>query len=191
MKLIMLRHGQTEDNVRRVFPRKDCKLTELGKKQMRDACKKIREFEITKILSGPYVRTRECLAEILKELDLPYEIYHNIHEIETDFIEGMSAKEAMEKHPEIMKAWYSDYQNYRLPNSESFMDVYIRAGKVIEDLSKREGNLLLITHQMFIEMMLANVLENPNIAYKFTINNGSLSIIEIIDDIITIERVNY
>ena len=173
----MMRHGESVDNVLKVFPRDDCDLTELGRRQVRDNSKYLNEMNIDEVLVSPYIRTLQTYEEVSKYLDVPHKVYNDIHEVNSGLIKGLTFEESQNAFPEIMNNWMEDIFNVRLPNGESYSDALERVKGVIEYLKHNycDSTVLLVTHGGFIRLMLAYVLEDISIYGKFDITNASLS----------------
>ena len=50
MDIILIRHGQTEDNADRIFSTKDTKLTEKGREQIKNTKKIVDTLSLTKYM---------------------------------------------------------------------------------------------------------------------------------------------
>ena len=54
MDIILIRHGQTEDNVDRIFSTKDTRLTDKGKEQIRKTKTIVDTLSFDKVYVSPY-----------------------------------------------------------------------------------------------------------------------------------------
>jgi isoleucyl-tRNA synthetase len=69
----MIRHGEAESNTEHVIsslPENKHHLTEKGKEQLKDAAKELKKAGITKIITSPFVRTRESAELLAGELGI-------------------------------------------------------------------------------------------------------------------------
>ena len=68
MSIYVVRHGQTDYNVKKLYQgRKDIPLNEIGKKQAMEMAEKFRDIKIDKIFVSPLTRakqTAECISKI-------------------------------------------------------------------------------------------------------------------------------
>src|SRR5690242_15431964 len=90
-RLVLVRHGESEGNVTRIFTTAPMTLalTELGRQQARETAVLIRTISNPRIvITSPYVRARDTGAIIAAELDLPMEIREGLHERETGEFAG-------------------------------------------------------------------------------------------------------
>src|SRR5215475_12257391 len=90
-KLVLVRHGESEGNVTRIFTTTPVTLplTELGRRQAREAADVVRSIAKPRIvIASPYVRARDTGAIIAEALKLPFEIREGLHERETGEFAG-------------------------------------------------------------------------------------------------------
>jgi broad specificity phosphatase PhoE len=66
MRLILVRHAQTEGNVKRVLEGPEGKLSTLGARQAAAVAKRLKDEDPDAIYSSPYLRTRETAQAIAK-----------------------------------------------------------------------------------------------------------------------------
>ena len=72
MHIYMVRHGQSTDNAHKlVSGDRETELTELGKRQAKQAGKKAKELNIDVIICSPLTRARQTAKIIAEELDMP------------------------------------------------------------------------------------------------------------------------
>ena len=69
-KVLYVRHGQSETNLRGVFAggNDDTRLTDLGREQAKNAGKELKGIKIDRIICSPLSRTYETAQIIAKEL---------------------------------------------------------------------------------------------------------------------------
>lgn len=189
MDLILLRHGETEHNTNRIISSDDVSLNDLGRLQIERVADKLHNMIIDRAIVSPLVRTYESFEIIRQYHDIPYNYDKDVAEIDAGNIKGMRYEEAMIKYEKEMKARMEDYIYNPYPGGESTYEAYERAGKVIRKLKEQTGNVLMITHGGFITMMLANILGDIKSSFRFTIDNGSLTLINF-DKFATIKYIN-
>lgn len=175
MDIILMRHGETEDNLASVFSRDDTPLTEAGVKQVRENAALLKGMEIDEVLVSPLLRAVETYDIVREYVDAPFRIYDGIREIESGIIKGLTFEEASEAYPEEISAWLKDMYQYRLEGGESYLDVYERARDVVEELKATNTKKLLITHSGFINIALAYALGDIKYSSTFKIDYGSIT----------------
>lgn len=187
MDIIMIRHGESEDNISKVYSREDTGLTDKGKKEILGAKLLLEDIGYKNAYFSPFKRAFQSY-EILELKASPED---RIKEIDFGIFTGKTFGEISEIYPEESKAWISDVINYRVPQGESVLDVYRRVEKFLEELIDKGEDTLLICHDCVIRVALCWVFDNPDYFFKFKIDNGSINIISIDDDYKFIKRTNY
>lgn len=149
-KFIMVRHGESEGNRDRRFTiSSDVALTELGRRQAREAAGRIAElFQPKIVVSSPFARARQTSEIIAGELKLPIEVVRDIHERDLGVLKGHSyddLREVARKDPSYNPAqgWL-----WRPDGGESYEDVRRRVIAVIERLLDRypSDEIVIVSH---------------------------------------------
>ncbi|MFA5576340.1 MAG: histidine phosphatase family protein [Tissierellaceae bacterium] len=175
MDIIMIRHGETSDNLDKVFSRFDTGLTEKGKRQIEAAKVKLKDFSFEEVYFSPFDRT----VESLRILDLHGSLEPRIREINFGIFAGKTYKEILEIYPSETKEWLEDTNNYRIAEGESLLDVYTRVIDFLEEIYKTGKDTLLVTHDCVIRLALCWVFDDIDYFFKFKVDNGSISVISI------------
>lgn len=149
-KYFVMRHGEAENNVRRIVSSKvenQHHLSDKGREQVGQAAARLKEENIDLIIASPFVRTRET-AEIAAEklgLDKAGIIFDaRLSEFNFGEFEGGSEDKAHEfLHSRNM------FEEC-CPGGESFRETKKRVGEALYDAeSKYSGkNILLVTHKI-------------------------------------------
>lgn len=175
MDIILVRHGQTEDNVKRVFSTKDTVLTEKGKEQI----KRTRSFVDTLSFDRVYVSPLIRAIETMKILGLEGEVEDRIQEIDFGAFEGHTYKEILEKYPEEAKEWTKDFINYVVPEGESIKMAYERVTSFLDEIAEKGEDTILVCHDGVVRIGLCWVFDQLDYFFKFKVDNGSVNIISI------------
>jgi probable phosphoglycerate mutase len=146
-RLILVRHGESEGNVARIFTTTPMTLalTEVGRRQAREAAARIRALAAPRIvIASPYVRARDTGAIIADELQLPFEIREGLHERETGEFAGRPYESIFEA---------PDYDHSRPwvwtpPGGESYEHVRDRVGPILDELAARfpADDVVIVSH---------------------------------------------
>lgn len=187
MDIIMLRHGETEDNLKRIFSRDDTKLTEKGICQISNSKILLEKMDYDDIYYSPLTRTVES-KEIIGLVGIKEE---KIREIDFGVFTGKTFKQILEIYPVETKKWIEDPIRYRVAKGENLIDVYDRIETFLNEIIANNKNVLLICHDCVIRIILCWVFDNPEYFFKFKIENGSISIISIDEGFKYIKRINY
>lgn len=187
LDIIMIRHGETEDNILKIFSRDDTRLSERGKEQIKRTRELLKNFKFDKVYYSPLERTKETL-DILG-LEGNHDV--RIREINFGIFTGYTYNQLLEKYPDETKLWVDDPNNYNIPEGESLNVVYSRVKNFLEEIVELDEDMILVVHDGVIRLALCWIFDNPGFFFKFKIDNGSINIITIEDDFKYIKKLNY
>ena len=132
MKLYVIRHGQSEGNVRGIFSGWcDHKLTESGREDARKAGRIISKVKFDKVYSSDLNRAYETAKLALPDFEC--EPTPLIKEINVGSIQGMTYAEAREKYGHLYKK--PNGNDYGEIGGESFDALYERLQKFLDMVS--------------------------------------------------------
>ena len=157
-RLVLIRHGESEGNVVRIFTRTPMTLplTELGRRQARDAAGAIRDIAKPRIvIASPYVRARDTGAIIAKELKLPFEVREGLHERETGEYAGKPYESIFEAEGyDHARPWI-----WVPPGGESYEHVRDRVGPILDELVARfpDDDIVVVSHGGVMVAMWAHM----------------------------------
>lgn len=188
MDIIMIRHGESEDNVLKVFGRYESPLSQSGIDQIKDTKEALKDFQFSKVYYSPFKRT----VETLNILELKGEEDRRIGEFDFGIFSGLTYAEIEEKYPSEYKAWNKNTGEYIIKNGESLEMVYKRVKDFLEEIVKKGESVVLVTHAGVIRLALCWVFDNIDYFFKFKVNNGSINVISVDEEAFKfIERTNY
>lgn len=174
MKLIFIRHGETEANAKRIIQgRESNKLTERGKEQAKEVGKQLKKYKIDMVFCSPLDRCIETLENILEECPINKEIFIS------NLLEERFLGEYIGVNLDDID-WKEIDQDNKINQEmgvESLADLKKRANLFIEDLKleKNDSTILIVTHGDLLKIMLSllnkktpeeNALKNAEI-YEF------------------------
>ena len=177
MKLILVRHTETEANVKHVFQgRNDGKLTKNGIEQAKKLGKELKEKhkKIDMIFCSPLGRCVETLNNILEEYLIEGPIFMSKLIEERDFGEYTGIETVLVDWEEIDQ----DNKINKEMGLESLEDVKKRINLFLEDLKLEDENstVLVVSHSGAIRMMVSIITgENFN---KIEVKNASITVFE-------------
>ncbi len=135
MKLIVVRHGETEENAKRMLMgHMHGTLSGKGRLQAKKIALRLRNTKIDRVFSSDLMRARRTTEEIVR--------YHNVPLVYT--------KELREQNYGVLQGRHLDYLlaamkrtrksrlRYRPKRGESIMDMKIRVGKFVRSLNKKK-----------------------------------------------------
>lgn len=163
MKLYIVRHGETEWNVRnRLQGRKDSDLTEQGIINTERLLNRLKDIEFDCIYSSPQKRAIDT-AKILKSNSrVELKILKNLGEIRLGVWEGMYIDDIKKKYKEEYMAYLNTPHLYRPLGGESFKDIFIRVEDSLRDIIDNGGkNILIVSHGITIRILTAIIKKIP------------------------------
>jgi broad specificity phosphatase PhoE len=157
-KLLLVRHGESEGNVVRIFTTTPMTLalTELGRQQAREAADVIEAIARPIIVvASPYVRARDTGLIIADVLQLPFEVREGLHEREAGEFAGRSYDDiagADGFDPLRPWAWVP-------PGGESYEHVRNRVGPILDELVARfpDDDVVVVSHGGVMVAMWAHM----------------------------------
>lgn len=183
MKVYLLRHGETEGNVRGSYSGvTDTPLTDLGKQQAVDAHLRFEDIEFDVVLSSPLSRAHDT-ARVFT--DSKIQIHDGLKEMNFGIFENLTYDEINERYPDEAKKWQETTKGYTFPEGESLDGFYDKVVKVYYEILDNYDveNLLIVAHSGVIKSILAaEIAEGFESFWKFKIDNCKVAIIEYSDD---------
>ena len=147
MKLFVVRHGQTNYNLKHLCnddPKVDVHLTEEGTKQAEIIANKLKDIKFDAVFISEIPRTRETAEIINKNLKL--KVDSRINDRKTG-LEGGTTSD----FNEIMK---DDLFNKKINDGESFQEEKKRVFSFLDELSKLDyKNVLIVSHHETIKII--------------------------------------
>lgn len=181
-KFTLLRHGESTGNAQGIFQgQAEFDLSEIGEAQARALAKRWLEEEVTfdQIISSPSVRARQTAEIIAEYLSLPIEFDPDWKEINNGVYAGLTQDEIAERYafPDFMTPYEAIGES-----GESSWDLYLRAGRVVQELvSQPAGKYLIVTHGGFLTRVLyamLGILPQANFAgARFRFRNAAFAIV--------------
>ncbi len=155
MKIIVVRHGETKEGKKGIIlgqlPGTLSSKGKLEAKKIADIIEK-RKLKLSLIISSNLKRAKETAEIISKKLNLPIKYEKLVKERHAGIAQGKKEKEI-------------DWENYekkpllhrKHAGGESFLDVGKRAKKFIIKIKKINKNILLVSHSVFILMLISEI----------------------------------
>lgn len=181
MNIYFLRHGQTEENIKRTYYGSlDVQLNEKGITQAEKAGKIFKEIEFDKVFISEKMRTFQTAQIALKDRKVQLIKDKRINEIDFGKFEGKTYDELCKLYPEKVKLWQENWEEFCPDEGESYKIFYKRVKEFMEAIKELgEENILIVTHGGVIRAVYSYILdENMGFYWKFASRNGDISIIK-------------
>lgn len=183
MRLLLIRHGESEGNARGIIQgRVDTRLTELGREQAQQTAEALAEHGITEVVSSPLLRARESAEIIAERLGVPLSFDDDLMEYDHGDISGLTREDLAEHFPEIARAGVArpvDGFWPVIPGEEGRSAFVARIERVLARLSEKGGRIAVVTHGGLINAACHVVLGLDYVNKPSTFRSGNGSITEI------------
>jgi len=184
MKIYITRHGETEWNKKGFMQGwRDSDLTEKGIENAKRLGRSLKDIHFDAIYSSPLGRAVETAKYITEENNSRIILLESLKEIGFGIWEGM-------EHSKIKELYFEQYTNFwERPNlykakkdGESFEELFTRAKKAWDEISKFDGkNVLVVTHAVILKALYL-IIKNLELNYLWNppfMKNTSLTIVEL------------
>lgn len=183
-RLILVRHGETEANVRKVWHgHLDAPLTPRGRLQVEATARRLasmhREHPIHAIYVSPLPRARRTAEAIARAIGRAPTVEPGLREMSIGDWEGLSFQE-LQQRKRLWERWARD-PHFAPPNGESPVAFSRRVRRTMEGLARRHPGqtLVVVTHGGVISNVLAQWFgEGPQDWVRFDAPNCAISVVE-------------
>lgn len=165
-KLILLRHGQTEWNANdRMQGQIDTDLTELGRRQAKEAARELVSHNAIAIISSDLKRAYDTAVALADHTTLDVVRDPRLRETHLGDWEGLTHLEVDAGYPGARLEWRMN-AGYTPPNGESKLEVGARSLPVVQELFAERpdwpgGTIILVAHGGLIAALTAALLDLP------------------------------
>lgn len=198
MKIVLVRHGETEGNLKGLYEgKKDSSINENGRIQARYLGQLLKKYRFSKIYCSPQKRCTQTLSLILENLenktnDISY--LEELKEIDFGAWEGLDYITVEKLFPGEWRVFIEDYKNITFPQGESFREFYNRCSNLfntIKTSSMADEAILIVTHGGVIRALLSNALcLGMDGFYNIKPKQGAFSEINLYGESFEIEYIN-
>ena len=165
MKLILVRHGETESNIKHILQGKDDgKLTSRGIEQAKKVGKELKEkYKVDMVFCSPLGRCVETLNHILEQYPIGGEIFMSKLIEERDFGEFTGVESSLIDWEKLNQ----DNKINKEMEVEGWGEVKKRVELFMEDLKLEDENktILIVSHAGPIKIMI-NILTDKELTYQ-------------------------
>lgn len=191
MKLIIVRHGETEENVKRIIQgQTHGTLSKKGQEQARKVGEHLKNEKIDVIYVSDLKRTIDTAAEIIKhhpDIEVIYE--PRIRERNLGIFEG---KHFTKLHEHVKNSGI-DYFEFKPEKGESIPEANNRIIEFYNEIIEKHsgGTVLIVSHGGTIAALLLHILKKTRKDYKeYHPKNTAITVIEINENGNKIHKLN-
>ena len=186
MKIICVRHTETEGNVRGYYNGiSESPYTPKGllqKAAVEDELVRIGQEEpIAAVYASPIERAKRIGETVSKRLDVPFKTTDALREFNFGIFEGMTYQDAGKQYPDIWKAWMADYDGYEIPEGDSFTAYHERVAEFIDTIKTKHDDetIVIVAHGGTVLSILIELLDLPPAQrWHFKIELGAIAIVD-------------
>ena len=168
MKIVLIRHGESEGNVIHQInddPSRIVNLTERGRAQAEAASKTLLGMQFTHAYASEFPRAQQTAAILLRERALELRIDARLNERSS----GMDGQ-----HADVFNAMVSaDPLHTKPPHGESFLEQMQRLRNFLDEVAAvhPDGNLIAVSHENPIVAVLAMLSGRPEQTVQRRLDN--------------------
>ncbi|MCG8482464.1 MAG: histidine phosphatase family protein [Clostridia bacterium] len=160
MKCIMVRHAETKANAdKKIYGWTESEYSMLGEKQVEKLVEYLVLQNIDKIYASPLRRALTIAERVGKEKGIHIIKDDRLKEMNFGILEDMTYKEAKAKYKDHYDSFMKDFENYVIPNGESFAQVHIRAKAFIDSIEETDECLLMVAHGGVVRSLMLHLLD--------------------------------
>ena len=158
--VIMVRHGQSESNVKKTFTGQlNALLTQTGREQALRMAQYLDKYRIDKIYVSSLERAVETAQPIALRQNCPMEKRDELMEINSGLWQGLTFTEIAERYPQTYEAWRENIGLATPDGGETCKQLYDRVTAFFKKvLEEPEETICLVCHATPIRMMESFIL---------------------------------
>ncbi len=197
MKIILVRHGETDDNTsERMSGWTDTELSLKGIRQAHLLAQRIKGMPVHRILSSDLKRAVKT-AEIIGQHQ-PDELFHEklmgLREMHFGKLEQFTMKEIETLYPEEHDKIYHEGMAYAFPDGESLPSFHKRVMDTVDAYLKpaeADQTILIVAHSGTLRCILSHwIVGEPGGHWRFAVDHCSLTLINNVPDYPYIQTLN-
>lgn len=163
MRIFISRHG---DKIRGGYYNESLKhqdepLTERGEIMAKRLIDFFDHVDIKRIIVSEYLRTSQTAKYIAAHKGITVEKDKRLNEIDNGIIESMNKEEIIESYPEFWRDFNSHTADVRFPEGETGEEVKLRQKSLLDELSERDEDVFLVSHEGYIRLLICHLLDIP------------------------------
>lgn len=164
MRLLLIRHGETADNVARTIGSRPPgpPLSPLGRRQAASLTTDLVDEPVVAVHSSRLRRASETALIVADGLGIPHREVDGAHEIDAGDLEGLPYAEALPRYAGTMQRWWTDPEA-RIPGGESGVEFTARFGTAVHrvvDATPPDSTAVLVSHEAAICVWAADTARN-------------------------------
>jgi len=183
MRLILIRHAKTPDNVMGVLGTTvpGPGLTELGVEQAAALPDTLADETIGAIFVSTMIRTQLTAGPLSESLALPLVIRGGLRELSAGQLEMRGDRPAIDAYISTMVGWVDGDRSVRIPGAESGDEAFERFDQVVQEADTLgHETVVIVSHGAMLRYWIAAAADNVSghfIAQNFIHNTGVVTMV--------------
>lgn len=181
LRLMLVRHGQTESNVRKALDSRPPgpPLNLLGQQQADELAANLADEPVVAVYASIAVRARQTAEPVAAKHGLAVRVVPGAHEVFVGDLEGSTDEADVREFLRVFSAWADGDLSVPMPGGETGQQARDRFERVVADIraEHREGVVVLVSHGGIIRLvapMLATNLTPDNTKFALVPNTGRI-----------------
>jgi len=167
LRLLLVRHGETEGNLLRRLQGPDDPLTERGRRQARELAAHLAgRDDVVALYASPYRRAFETARAIGDAIGMEPEPRAALVELDVGVAAGYRFEAWVEEFPEEAERFRTEGVDYSWPGGESGRDLSVRTEEEIERILEAHGHeagaVVVVSHGGALAWIIAHLLDEPD-----------------------------
>lgn len=181
MLIHCIRHGESTYNAEgRIQGQADVPLSELGRRQGEAAAAALAELPIEAVYSSPLRRALETARPLAEALDVQLQTDPRLMEVNAGVFQTQLRSQLTDLYPEHYAQWLSGDPDFAIPGGETRRELMRRGREVFDQIAAAgHREVAVVSHGGLLAAVLKDLLEIPARRHPFSLQNGSISRIEV------------
>jgi broad specificity phosphatase PhoE len=167
LRLVLLRHGQTDANVAKALDTvpPGAPLNAVGRDQAAGVAELLADWPVRSVHASRALRARQTAEPVAAAHGLGVTVVDGVHEVFVGELEGRSDKPARREFDEVYDAWWGGELDRSLPGGETALDLRARflpaVERIVEQTERAHaggGAVVLVSHGAAIRLAAAALL---------------------------------
>jgi probable phosphoglycerate mutase len=175
MSILIVRHGETDSNARRIIQTPDIPLSVKGNDQAESLAQRLKALGVTRIISSDYLRTRQTAEHVASATNLQVEFNPLLRERNFGDLRGTP-------YDDLVQNPFDVETDYIPPNGESWLVFNLRVAQAWKQISEiastTQGRLLVVTHGLVCRSLYQRQFNIPS-ALKDLSNYSNTALSEV------------
>jgi broad specificity phosphatase PhoE len=164
LRLMLVRHGQTESNVRKALDSKPPgpPLNLIGRRQAAELAADLADEPVVAVYASVAVRAQQTAEPVAAKHGLAVQVVPGAHEVFVGDLECNTDDASVQEFFRVFSAWAEGDLSVPMPGGETGQQARDRFERVIADIraAHREGVVVLVSHGGILRLVAPMLAEN-------------------------------